>query len=118
MGATVVLFNRYDQLIRQSISNQQGRFAFGALAPDAYSVRVSLASFVPAMRRNIAVLAGSEAVLKISLASLLSTIEVTPVAGASGTLITDEWKWVLRSSRLRRTQLQWTKRRRPAARLI
>jgi len=106
MGATVLLFNRYDQLIRQTISNDQGRFAFGALTPDAYSVRVSLASFVPAVRRNIAVLAGSEAVLKISLASLLSTIEVTPAAASSGALITDDWKWVLRSSQATRAVLR------------
>src|SRR5947209_2021918 len=59
MGATVLLFNRYDQLIKQTLSNEQGRFAFGTLSPDSYSVRVSLASFVPALRRNIAVAAGS-----------------------------------------------------------
>jgi hypothetical protein len=98
MGATVLLFNRYDQLIKQTLSNEQGRFAFGMLAPDTYSIRVSLASFVPAMRRNIAVAAGSEAVLKISLASLLSTIEVLPASATAGTLISDDWKWVLRSS--------------------
>src|ERR1700733_15310707 len=47
MGATVFLYNRYDELVRKSLSNEQGRFVFDALAPDLYSVRVFLASFVP-----------------------------------------------------------------------
>src|SRR5437660_10270019 len=55
MGATVILYNRYDQLIRQVLTNDQGKFSFDALSPDLYSIRVTLASFVPAIRRNIAV---------------------------------------------------------------
>src|SRR5271169_3532717 len=55
MGATVLLYNRYDQLVRQALSNDQGKFVFDRLSPDLYSLRVTLASFVPAIRRNIAV---------------------------------------------------------------
>src|SRR3954466_12664955 len=60
MGASVYLYNRYDELVRKGLSNEQGRFAFDALSPDLYSIRVILASFVPAERRNIAVLPNSE----------------------------------------------------------
>src|SRR5689334_4016832 len=51
MGASVYLYNRYDELVRKGLSNEQGRFAFDALSPDLYSIRVILASFVPAERR-------------------------------------------------------------------
>ena len=61
-----------------ALSNQDGKFVFDGLTPDVYSIRVSLASFVPALRRNISVLAGSENLLKIQLASALSTIELVP----------------------------------------
>src|SRR6476661_8424870 len=69
MGATVYLYNRYDELVRKGLSNEQGRFVFDSLAPDLYSVRVFLSSFVPAERRNIAVLPSSENRLDISLTS-------------------------------------------------
>src|SRR6185369_17641732 len=74
MGATVFLYNRYDELVRKGLSNEQDRFVFDALAPDLYSIRVILASFVPAERRSIAVLPMSENRLDISLTSILSTV--------------------------------------------
>src|SRR5436309_13971655 len=59
MGATVMLYDRYDQLVRRALTNEEGKFVFDKLTPDMYSIRVSLASFVPAIRRNISVAAGS-----------------------------------------------------------
>src|ERR1017187_2532135 len=75
MGASVYLYNRYDEQVRKGFSNEQGRFVFDALAPDLYSVRVILASFAPAERRNIAVLPSSENRLDINLASVLRSEE-------------------------------------------
>ena len=106
MGAVVSLYNRYDELVRRSFSNQDGKFVFDSLAPNVYSIRVSLASFVPALRRNISVLAGSENLLKIQLASALSTIELVPLNSPEGALMSDSWKWVLRSSHATRPVLR------------
>lgn len=106
MGAVVSLYNRYDELLRRGLSNQDGKFVFDGLAPDVYSIGVSLASFVPAVRRNISVLAGSENLLKIQLASALSTIELVPLNSPEGALMSDSWKWVLRSSHATRPVLR------------
>src|SRR6266478_2134961 len=106
MGANVLLYNRYDQLVRQALTNEQGRFAFDALVPDLYSLRVALASFMPALRKNIAVAAGSENVLQINLASVLSTVELVSSGPSRGTLMSDDWKWVLRSSHATRPVLR------------
>ena len=105
MGATVALYNRYDQEIRQVLSNEAGKFVFDALPPDLYSVRVTLASFMPALRRNISVAAGSENLLKINLASVFSTIELVPAAATRGALMSDDWKWVLRASQSTRLRV-------------
>jgi hypothetical protein len=102
MGATVALYNRYDQEVRQVLTNEAGKFVFDALSPDLYSVRVTLASFMPALRRNIAVAAGSENLLKINLASVFSTVELIPAAATRGALMSDDWKWVLRASQATR----------------
>ena len=107
MGASVYLYNRYDELVRKGLSNEQGRFVFDALAPDLYSVRVILASFVTAERRNIAVLPSSENRLDINLTSVLSSIGVTSTPAAPGTLMTDDWKWVLRTSQATRPVLRF-----------
>src|SRR5262249_8814907 len=107
MGARVLLFNRYEQLIGRALTNEQGKFAFDAVTPDSYSIQVALASFVTA-RRSISVLAGSENVLKIHLSSLLSAIGFVSSAPSQGTLMSDEWKWVLRSSPSTRPVLRLT----------
>jgi len=108
MGAAVSLYNRYDELVRRALSNQDGKFVFDSLSPDVYSIRVSLASFVPALRRNIPVLAGSENLLKIQLNSALSSVELVPLSSAEGALMSDSWKWVLRSSHATRPVLRLT----------
>jgi hypothetical protein len=106
MGASVSLFNRYDELVRKGLTDEQGRFVFDSLVPGLYSIRVVLASFVPAERRNISVLPNTENRLEISLASVLSTVELAPPS-APGTLMTDDWKWVLRSSQPTRPVLRF-----------
>src|SRR5579884_910686 len=65
MGAAVFLYNRYDQLVRQSFTNESGKFVFDGLSPDVYSVRVLLASFFPAFRNNIEIAPGSENLLRV-----------------------------------------------------
>lgn len=106
MGASVLLYNRYDELIRQTITNETGKFVFDGLAADLYTVRVVLASFMPAVRRNISVAAGSENLLRINLASIFSSIELVPAPAARGALMTDDWKWVLRASQSTRPVLR------------
>ena len=106
MGATIYLYNRYDEMVRKGLSNENGRFVFDALAPDLYSIRVILASFVPAERRNISVLPSSENRLDINLTSVLSTVSLTSSPASPGTLMTDDWKWVLRTSQATRPVLR------------
>jgi hypothetical protein len=106
MGATILLYNRYDQLVRQALTDEQGKFVFEKLGPDLYSIRVTLASFVPALRRNIAVAAGSDSVLQINLSTLLSSVDLVGSVPSRGTLMSDDWKWVLRTSQSTRPVLR------------
>ncbi len=104
-GAAITIYDRYDNLVRRGVSTEDGRFAFAALSPDIYTVRVALASFFPALRR-ITVLAGSENLLQVSLAAVLSSIDIAPNAQHHATLMSEEWKWVLRSSQATRPVLR------------
>src|SRR3954451_1930978 len=107
MGATVLLFNSYDRLIQKAISSASGEFSFSSLAPDLYSVRITLASFVPAVKKNISVQPGMRSMLAINLATVLSSIELISTGPSSGTLMSDDWKWVLRSTMTSRPVLRF-----------
>jgi hypothetical protein len=123
MGASVLLFNRYERLIQQTITNERGLFGFDSLTPDLYSIRVSLASFVPAMKQKIAVQPGMQSLLYVDLASVLSSIELVYAAPGQGALMSDDWKWTLKASASTRPILRFlpdlstsdpTKRDKPA----
>ena len=106
MGATVLLFNRSERLILKTITNERGIFGFSLLTPDLYSVRISLASFVPAMKQKIAVQPGMQSLLYVDLASVLSSIELVYVAPGQGALMSDDWKWTLKASTATRPVLR------------
>src|ERR1039458_6956497 len=59
MGATVWLISEDlgGQTVSQLLSNQYGTFFTDRLKPGKYAVRVSLAGYLPAMERHVAVLA-------------------------------------------------------------
>jgi hypothetical protein len=96
MGATVELFNRYERSVGQTISSPDGRFAFAGLPIDTYSIRVSLASFLPAFRDRIAVKAGLDSILQIHLATLFSNVDLSYVVPTAA--MSNEWKWALRTA--------------------
>ncbi len=66
--------------------------------PDVYSIRVSLRSFVPVFRENIVVQPGVRSLLNVSLTTLFSTIELIAPPPGERALMSDDWKWVLRSA--------------------
>ena len=98
MGASVSLYDRRDKLCERAITNEQGAFAFGGLLPDFYTVRVTLSSFLPAVRDHILVQAGIKRLLDVNLSAVFSSIQlVAPEAGQTS-LMSDDWKWMLRNS--------------------
>jgi hypothetical protein len=110
MGASVVLLNRYEKVVQRTFTNPGGAFRFNSLLPDLYTVRVSLSTFVPASRSNIQVRAGTESYLSIQLANLFSSIELVSAAPGEEGLLSEDWKWVLRSAGATRPVLRYLPR--------
>ncbi len=108
MGAIVQLYNRYERLVQKVLTSPDGRFRFDSLSPDTYSIRVNLNSYVPAMRQAIPVRAGMDSFLSIQLANLFSSIELVYTAPGQIGILSDDWKWVLRSSTATRPVLRLT----------
>jgi hypothetical protein len=107
MGAAVVLYNRVDRAFGKALTDARGEFRFFGLFPDLYSVRVSLATFVPAVRKDIQVQSGMRSILSVNLNSLFSSIQIAYPTADSGSLMTDDWKWILRSASATRPVLRF-----------
>src|SRR6185369_796826 len=98
MGAVVVLINRQERQFERALTDERGAFRFLGLTPDLYSIKVTLAAFVPAMKKGILVQPGMASVLNVNLNTLFSSIQFAYPPIDNGSLMSDEWKWVLRSA--------------------
>ncbi len=97
MGATVVLYSRQQRQIGKVVTDDHGEFKMLGLPPALYFVKVSLASFIPAAK-EILVQPGMRSVMNVNLSTLFSTIQFGYPSVESGSIMTDDWKWVLRSA--------------------
>jgi hypothetical protein len=108
MGAAVILFNRQERQFERALTDERGSFKFLGLLPDLYSVKVTLGSYVPALKKGILVQPGMASVLNVNLNTLFSSIQFSYPSIDSGSLMSDEWKWVLRSASPTRPVLRFT----------
>src|SRR5580658_6084666 len=113
-GAVVLLFNKQDRLLQKSASDSLGSFAFGDLLPDAYSVHVSLSSFVPAIKDRIQIKPGMRSLLDVNLSRVFSSVQLVSMAPISGSLMSDSWKWALRADSSMRPILRFLPVQQPA----
>ncbi len=72
-------------------------FSFAELLPDLYSIQVSFASFVPAVKERIQIKAGMRSLLDVSLSRVFSSIQLVSTTPVPGGLMNDSWKWILRA---------------------
>jgi hypothetical protein len=108
MGATVLLYNKQERMFQKVLTDDKGAFRFIALFPDIYSVRVTFATFVPALRKNILVQPGMRSILAVNLNTLFSSVQLRYPQVDNGSLMSDDWKWVLRSASATRPVLRFT----------
>jgi hypothetical protein len=107
MGATVTVLPEADlpTQVLTVVTNDRGLFSAASLRPGLYTVRVTLAGFLPAIERHIRIEADLTTLLKIQLNSVFSSIErlrerpTVPIDP-------DEWAWILRTSAATRPVLR------------
>lgn len=109
MGATVLVASERALNPRSLnlVTNARGRFSTETIPPGPYTVRVSLAGFLPAMEQDVRVSDDHVTLLQVVLGSVFASFgdlrqqkneKVSP----------DDWTWVLRSSPGTRSVLRWT----------
>jgi hypothetical protein len=108
MGASVWLISEDTggRTVAQILSNQYGAFFTDHLKPGRYAVRVTVAGFLPAMERHVAVMSNLTTLLRVQVETVFSSLD-TLRRKSDAPAEQDDWKWVLRSSTATRTILQW-----------
>jgi opacity protein-like surface antigen len=108
MGATILLISEDagGQTISRLMTNQHGSFQSSGLKPGNYTVRATLAGFLPSVERHIAVSPNFTTLLRLQVDSVFASLDQLR-RKPDARVEPDDWKWVLRTSASTRTVLQW-----------
>src|SRR5437773_1152974 len=109
LGASVELISEAVGVAatRSFLTNTQGMFRGDKLAPGFYTVRVTLAGFLPTLEKHVRVTSNLTTVVRIELESMFASLDQLRRMPASSTAEVDDWKWVLRSASGMRPVLEW-----------
>jgi len=89
------------------LTNTQGIFRSDKLTPGLYTVRVTLAGFLPTLQQHVRVNANLTTLVRIEMESMFATLEQLRRQPSSVKADADDWKWVLRSASGTRPVLEW-----------
>ncbi len=107
MGVVVELFSSVETFpLLTAFTDIHGHYQFSNLAPGRYSIRVLQVDALPARRKNIRVANGTQAVVNLSLMSLMDVSQWFPAVPRTAEESPDDWKWLLRSG-VNRPILRW-----------
>jgi len=99
-------------------SRHQSRFAWLAyqharnfsresIAPGLYTLRVTLAGFLPTIQQHVRISAHVTTVVRVELESMFASLDQLRRQPSTASVESDDWKWVLRSASITRPVLQW-----------
>jgi hypothetical protein len=89
------------------LTNTQGIFRSEKLVPGLYTIRVTLAGFLPTLQQHVRVNANLTTMVRIEMESMFATLEQLRKQPNSARAEADDWRWVLRSASGTRPVLQW-----------
>jgi hypothetical protein len=98
MGALVQVVADDSALVGTAFTDLHGRYLILHLLPGKYEVRASAALFVPALRDNLELRPGVQAVVNLTLNTLFETAAWLPAERRKADEPNDDWKWTLRSA--------------------
>jgi hypothetical protein len=111
MGASVELLAETAGLpaaqVHSFLTNTQGIFRGDKLAPGLYTIRVTLAGFLPTLEKHVRISPNLTTVVRLELESMYATLDQLRHMPAANVAQADDWKWVLRSASAARPVLEW-----------
>ena len=98
LGALVQVFGDDSAMVGTAFTDLHGRYLIPHLVPGKYEVRASAALFVPALRANLQLRAGAQAVVNLTLNTLFESATWIPAERRKADEPSDDWKWTMRSA--------------------
>jgi Carboxypeptidase regulatory-like domain len=89
------------------LTNPQGVFHGERIAPGLYTVRVTLAGFLPTIQQHVRISAHLTTIVRVELESMFASLDQLRRQPSATSIESDDWKWVLRSASITRPVLQW-----------
>jgi hypothetical protein len=89
------------------LTNTQGIFRGESIAPGFYTLRVTLAGFLPTIQQHVRISAHVTTVVRVELESMFASLDQLRRQPSTANVESDDWKWVLRSASITRPVLQW-----------
>lgn len=107
MGAAVFLYSHQSKMLEKVLTDEHGEFKILGLLPDLYFVKVTFAAFAPTIKQDVKVQPGMRSILNVRLNTLFSSLQLSYPTVENGPLMSDDWKWVLRSASATRPVLRF-----------
>jgi carboxypeptidase family protein len=98
LGALVQVVAEDSTVLGATFTDLHGRYLIPRLMPGRYGVRASAALFVPALRDNLQLRAGAQAVVNLTLNTLFESATWIPAERRKADEPSDDWKWTMRSA--------------------
>ena len=98
LGALVQVVAENSAVLGTAFTDLHGRYLIPHLVPGKYEVRASAALFVPAMRDNLQLRAGAQAIVNLTLNTLFESATWIPAERRKADEPSDDWKWTMRSA--------------------
>jgi len=89
------------------LTNTQGVFRGEKLSPGLYTIRVTLAGFLPTLEQHVRINPNLTTMVRIEMESIFASLDQLRRQPNSSKADADDWKWVLRSAAGTRSVLQW-----------
>jgi hypothetical protein len=109
MGASVELVPEFVGAAapHSLLTNTQGIFQGNKLVPGLYTLRVTLAGFLPTLEKHIRISPNLTTVVRVELESMYASLDQLRRMPSNAPTNPDDWKWVLRSAASVRPVLEW-----------
>ncbi len=109
MGASVEVFAEAPGTTSSLdyLTNTQGIFRGEKFSPGLYTIRVTLAGFLPTLQQHVRINPNLTTMVRIEMESMFASLEQLRQQPNSSKAEVDDWKWVLRSASGTRPVLQW-----------
>ena len=98
MGALVELLGANAAVVAHTFTDDHGRYLLSAVLPGQYQLRVSAAFLLPAVRSNLRLNPGMQALANLTMTAMVDVGTWFPVAAREPDEPSDDWRWTLRSN--------------------